>query len=612
MHILLSIIPILVNPFGASGVQTSHSFTISLYIAILAFFYALPKHPKIRHKYATGIYKAIAISAILVSFIGSFQFIFKLDQPIQIAPPASTFGNKNFAAQYVVLLLPLSLYLVATQRKQQLWKSWKPALCVQLLYILFAHSKASYIALSVELLIFATIYSFNWGKKQDRQTITRTYALALTTIVILFSLYVPVKVYAQKYLYKSTSELSLSALNGIATESLSGYGTLGARIDRYKNTIAMFKENWLTGVGLGNWEKYYPLYYKSAAVDKQFNEKTQPKYAHNDFLQFIAETGIVGILFLILFIGLAIWSYPKEKLNTEEKRLHLAIFTALAGLAVNAQFSFPFYRPITLFIAAIYLAILLYKTDKVLSIKRGRKAIALTALLFSGYMAYHYGKLIIGDTYYKKMRIEELTGTPTGVIKESLKVEKYAPGYEDLYLIRGKALLKLNKNELAIEDFKKGLEQKPYSTALLGSMANAYGQKGDYVTSNEWFSKTLDIYPNDSKSEANMAINYTRLQKLDSAVIHIDRAVSIFEVFSSEVYKANVFEQPEQLYLLKGSINANAGNFNKAEESYRKALSINGYFTDGYKELLQLLKQIQPDSEEILKIEEILSYLEKQ
>jgi len=73
------------------------------------------------------------------------------------------------------------------------------------------------------------------------------------------------------------------------------------RIDIWKMSINIFKDNFLYGVGLGNFSE----------VSKKYNFKQTkgpanyfkvPRIPHNDYLKVLCETGIFGLIILLLFI----------------------------------------------------------------------------------------------------------------------------------------------------------------------------------------------------------------------------------------------------------------------------------------------------------------------
>lgn len=68
---------------------------------------------------------------------------------------------------------------------------------------------------------------------------------------------------------------------------------LDGRFWIWRDTLQMIRANWQTGVGLGAYETAFPLFTKS-------NGSLVVSQAHNDYLQIVADCGIVGL-------GLAVW-----------------------------------------------------------------------------------------------------------------------------------------------------------------------------------------------------------------------------------------------------------------------------------------------------------------
>lgn len=71
------------------------------------------------------------------------------------------------------------------------------------------------------------------------------------------------------------------------------------RIPAWLNTLEMIKDHFLMGVGVGNWEQAYPLYYDEVAKDLIFNEKTRLQRLHNSYLEMFANVGLIGYGFLL-------------------------------------------------------------------------------------------------------------------------------------------------------------------------------------------------------------------------------------------------------------------------------------------------------------------------
>ena len=130
-----------------------------------------------------------------------------------------------------------------------------------------------------------------------------------------------------------------------------------SRLKYYEDTFESFKENPIIGIGIGNW--------KLNSIEKgkrHIEGYIVPYHAHNDFLQLLAETGILGLIsyisiFLFSFLGL---------LKLKKPNNNSILFSCLMFLCVyllDANLNFPIARPIMQIKLALILAILV-KNEK--------------------------------------------------------------------------------------------------------------------------------------------------------------------------------------------------------------------------------------------------------
>ena len=103
---------------------------------------------------------------------------------------------------------------------------------------------------------------------------------------------------------------------------------------------------WL-GQGLNTFMANYLTYWVGG--------EQQPRYAHNCFLQTAAETGILGLLTFLLFLGAMAWLWWRSRsAGSDAQRsmpLHVALAAALVGFLVQSAFDTNLYalRHATLF-----------------------------------------------------------------------------------------------------------------------------------------------------------------------------------------------------------------------------------------------------------------------
>ena len=73
------------------------------------------------------------------------------------------------------------------------------------------------------------------------------------------------------------------------------------RIDIWKMSINIFKDNFLYGVGLGNFSEVSKKY-NFKQIRGPANYFKVPRIPHNDYLKILCETGLFGLIILIVFI----------------------------------------------------------------------------------------------------------------------------------------------------------------------------------------------------------------------------------------------------------------------------------------------------------------------
>ena len=130
-----------------------------------------------------------------------------------------------------------------------------------------------------------------------------------------------------------------------------------SRIDYYSDALNSFKEKPLTGIGIGNW--------KLNSIEKgkrHIEGYIVPYHSHNDFIQLLAETGILGLFFYFMIFILSLYK-PIRKLSILKEPILFSCFCFMLIYFLDANLNFPIARPIMQTKLALVLAILT-KYDK--------------------------------------------------------------------------------------------------------------------------------------------------------------------------------------------------------------------------------------------------------
>ncbi|MGA6972687.1 MAG: O-antigen ligase family protein [Candidatus Binatus sp.] len=137
--------------------------------------------------------------------------------------------------------------------------------------------------------------------------------------------------------------------------TLSDVGNIGGRIETWKAALAMVRDFWLTGVGLAAWPEIFARY-ALAPWSPNFYYATE-----NDYLQFIAETGIAGLLLAgwLVYSIVTRLSRGLPKLSSTTRSIEAALIAGLSVIAVVEFFDFDLQIPAIAFTFAILLGLAL-------------------------------------------------------------------------------------------------------------------------------------------------------------------------------------------------------------------------------------------------------------
>ncbi len=140
------------------------------------------------------------------------------------------------------------------------------------------------------------------------------------------------------------------------TESISPADpSLAIRKVMWRDTLRMIAARPLSGVGAGAWENDIPLYQEeSAQLETDY-------YVHNEYLQLLAEYGVVGWLFLLGLLGwllAAAWRTLSQRGETAEAEApwRAVLLCSLASLLLVSNVGFPWRMAATGALFALCLA----------------------------------------------------------------------------------------------------------------------------------------------------------------------------------------------------------------------------------------------------------------
>jgi len=239
-------------------------------------------------------------------------------------------GNKNITAASIVIKLPFVFYFLL-KKKSYIISSLILYLVFTSLFLLI--SRASYISMFFIMMLYSILMMVN---KSGKSLFVTYFSILVAYLTIVF--------------YPANINNFLNQVKTISfTQESSNW-----RFELWSNVLDYLSNNPLKGVGIGNW-KIESLPYWKYNLDGYL----VPYHAHNDFLQYSVELGIIGgLVFLSFFILSFIFLIKRINFKMFLNQKNLIYFTfllVLFSLLVDTSLNFPHERFLIQFNTILFL-----------------------------------------------------------------------------------------------------------------------------------------------------------------------------------------------------------------------------------------------------------------
>ncbi len=310
--------------------------SFSKYFTVFSAAYILSILLRSDKRYFRMLVIIMTFVLIMDSFTVFYNILLYITKQItSILDIQSVYSNKNILTAAIFVKIPFALWL-ATFEKGWLKTFGLITLFCAELAVFFMSTRAFYlglISLSLVYGIFLVLmdrHNHSVSKYKRLATFFGLLALAL----LLYSL-------TQHFLFPKSNDI----YNKSYTERLStiSNGESG-RLDNWKRSALLFRQEPLLGVGTGNWKIRVLQYENPVRSDFTFMVKN-----HNDFIEIAAETGLFGALLFILLIIFLIINFLKAFLIPKApENSYMYLFLPAFGIlcySFDAFFNFPADRP---------------------------------------------------------------------------------------------------------------------------------------------------------------------------------------------------------------------------------------------------------------------------
>jgi O-antigen ligase len=527
-------------PFQFEGVSEIVRL-INCFFSIIFSIHFIKKEEKLLPLLA----KIISLQAVILAVIGVLQYMGVLQNCVDGAAPCGFLVNRNLFGSYLVLGLPFALLgfqnaITRESRNKNTQENKEEnhltniifyliGIILILIGIYLSQTRSAYIATAFIGLFYVLYFLLN----------LRFLYVALT-VLILGSV--------GGFMFYNYSILNRDNFDQNSNEKswrdLTQTDSQAERLLLWEKTLLMIKENPVLGVGFQNWKYQIPKY----SLEGLRSEKNEVNVQrpHNDFLWIAAESGLITLFLYLVFMTYLIYVGIKHK-----SILVLVVFAFL----IDSVFSFPKERIVHTLILATSIGIILIDDRKifhknlsqkennqeieqikqeekpVLEIpkstkkqKKNKKTVPSQTKKITqkpqiilpvfktipNYLAYS-SLLILGISFYisfvqnrdKAKTIDLLSYNQSRNFNAVLPLADQLNTYfvpsdyfiNSVYMHKGYAYLNLQNPKAAKENYLKGLEQMPYSIALLKQVAVLYQNEKKYDSAIFYYDKMQKIIP---------------------------------------------------------------------------------------------------------------------
>lgn len=263
---------------------------------------------------------AIGFYAVMQHFMG--QGHYAALRKLSVSAPFGTFVNRNHFAGYAEMVAPLALTFAIYRRSRgdDVRIFFLIAAVLIFLALVLSGSRGGWLSGVAIMLCFGSLAFKRLSGSESRASLGGL-------------LVIPVLVAAGVWWMGVDPLADRLVANDQEVEQFKNIG----RFSIWKNTLKIIRERPVAGTGLGTYEVAYPQWDSS---DGRF----RVEQAHNDYLQCLAELGLLGGLIVAAFIGWFFYTMVKEiqdrSHSSQARWIKIGCLCGIVGLLVHSFVDF--------------------------------------------------------------------------------------------------------------------------------------------------------------------------------------------------------------------------------------------------------------------------------
>lgn len=385
------------------------------------------------------------------------------------------------------------------------------------------------IALVLMALMMSTVRRFHPHK--SRRALLLFFALTFTTAT---------QIALTKYFQASTPTI----ITRLQTPELTGANS-SIRLLFWATGLEMLREHPLLGIGAGNYEvafadarrEFVARYPQSSLAGVA--EEISPQRAHNEYVQMLAELGIIGFVLFLTFVACLMWCAWRALNRSRQPLLALGAFGSLLTFAISSSASSISFRwmgsGLLFFFAAAIIMRCATDTSSIEQTENHLLAVASPARLrlattcafaLSLVLLAAFGLHAVSSTLHGAAQWSKSVDETERLYRASLRLNPYDPVTHYFY---GLFLLSGGRTAEAVPQLRYASERGFNSSVCYGYVAAAEKRSGDTASAEQTLARAVAAYPRSIFLLANHSAALESLGHAPESAREFARAVSIDE-----------------------------------------------------------------------------------
>lgn len=441
----------------------------------------------------------------------------------------------NHFAGYMVIIIPLSVAMsfVVTEPGKRVLLIFSSVIMASAMA--FSLVAGAMLAFALSLIVIALFY-IRSGNTRKQAIILGSIVICLVSIVFWFG--------HEKVVKELLTVTNLSE------------GSPAGRLSLWKSSLAMILDNPILGTGLGTFEHIYPTYRLPDLYGRAI-------YAHNDWLQLITETGLVGLIITLLGMAFFFVTIARSTMAEEHwiRGVKIGGMTSVIIGSVHALVDFNLHIPAIAVLFTIIVAltmttsvknILAHDAEDLITEERKFFAVkdyripapvrvltAIYALMIVGFLAIPTVRIFISELYCREaMNLEAELFWDEAIERYQSAINTYGANGDYFYYLGNVYAKKAKMNNwdprrqeryrgYASKAYKEAIDLCPMNSDYYLVLGNLHELSKDMSSAESGYLKAIMFDPNNAfyhRIYGNLCLKKGNVQK---AIIEYKKALEV-------------------------------------------------------------------------------------